>query len=64
MKFSVTLTSGQFINIASRGATDELRGFLNSIEIVNTSAVPEPASVAALAGLAALAGVVGIRRRR
>jgi len=65
VKLSVTLTSGEFLNIASLGVDSaELRGFLNSVQIVNTSPIPEPASVALIAGLVALAGVAGLRRRR
>lgn len=63
VELSVTLTSGEFLNIASIGQYSELRGFLNSVEIVNVSAIPEPSTCAALAGLAAL-GVVIIRRNR
>lgn len=58
--FSVTLTSGDFLNLAVLGGTGQTRGFLNSIQIV---AVPEPSAFAFLAGLATL-GAVALRRRR
>lgn len=62
-KFSVTLTSGEFLNLAVRGGTGDARGFLNSIQIVNTSTIPEPSSFALLAGLLGL-GTTALRRRR
>ena len=62
-KISVTLTSGQFLNLAVTGQFNEDRGFLNSVQIVNTSSIPEPSTYAVLAGFTAL-GVVGLRRRR
>lgn len=64
VKFSVTLTSGQFLDIAARGGTGETRGFLNAIQIVNTaSPVPEPSAFAFLAGLVSLGGTIFLRRR-
>lgn len=65
VKLSVTLTSGQFLNLAVAGLFDETRGFLNSVEIVNTGAatIPEPSTYAAVAGLAVL-GCVAWRRFR
>lgn len=64
VKFSVTLDEGDFLNIASFGGTaGEQRGFLNMIQVVNTSAVPEPSAAALLAGLCAV-GHAALRRRR
>lgn len=60
IKFSVSITSGDFLNLAIAGGGSENRGFLNSVQIVHV--IPEPSSVAALAGFAAL-GMVGLRRR-
>ena len=60
--FNVTITGGDYLNLAVKGGTGELRGFLNSVQIV--SAVPEPSAAATLAGVAALAGVALRRRRR
>jgi len=63
-KLSVTLTSGDFLNIAATGQFNELRGFLNSVEIVNTSAaIPEPSTCVLLGGVAALV-LTFVRRRR
>lgn len=39
VKFTVTLGAGEYLNMASVGKTGELRGFLNSAQIV---AVPQP----------------------
>ncbi len=64
VKLTVTLTSGEFLNIASIGGTGEARGFLNAIQIVNTSAVPEPGTFALLAGLLGLGTAAALRRRR
>lgn len=65
VKFSVTLGEDDFLNIASFGGTSgEQRGFLNMIQIVQTSAVPEPSSAALLAGLLAVSHVALRRRRR
>lgn len=64
VKLSISLTSGDYLNIASAGGGQELRGFLNSIQIVSTSAVPEPSTYAFIAGLAGLVGTVYWRRRR
>jgi hypothetical protein len=66
VKLTVFVAENQVLNIASLGLTtegDEARGFLNSIQIVNTSAVPEPATTALLAGLLAVAGAAWFRRR-
>lgn len=54
----VDLTAGQALNVGVKGGGAELRGFLNSAQIV---AVPEP-TAAALLGCGALA--FGLRRRR
>lgn len=62
-KLSVTLSSGNFLNLAVTGQFNEDRGFLNSIQIVNTSSIPEPSTYALLGG-AAMLGVVILRRRR
>ncbi len=64
VKFSVTLTSGEFLNLAARGGINEGRGFLNSVQIVNTSPIPEPATAAMLTGFGALGVGLMIRRRR
>jgi hypothetical protein len=63
IKLSVSITSGDFLNLAIAGGGSENRGFLNSVQIVNTTPVPEPSAFAALAGLGAL-GLVAVRRRR
>ncbi len=62
-KLSVTLSSGDFLNLAVTGQFNELRGILNSVEIVNTTAIPEPSTYALLGGAAALV-FVAVRRRR
>lgn len=63
VKLSVSITAGELIDIAVAGGGTN-RGFLNSIQIVNTtSQIPEPSSFAALAGLAGL-GLAASRRRR
>jgi len=54
----VELTTGQALNVGVTGGGSELRGFLNSAQII---AVPEP-TAAALLGCGALA--FGLRRRR
>jgi hypothetical protein len=65
VKFSVSITSGDYLNLATLGgATGELRGFLNSVQIVSTGAIPEPSSAAAAAGAVALGCVAFGRRRR
>ncbi|HSI07719.1 MAG: PEP-CTERM sorting domain-containing protein [Rariglobus sp.] len=63
LKMSITLTSGDFLNLAVYGTGGDLRGFLNSVQIVNTSTIPEPSTYALVAGATAL-GVIGLRRRR
>lgn len=63
-KFSIALSSGEFLNLAARGGAGDARGFLNSIQVVNTAAIPEPAAAGFLGGLAALAGAACLRRRR
>jgi len=63
LKMSITLTSSDVLNLAVFGTGADLRGFLNSVQIVNTSSIPEPSTYAVLAGFTAL-GVVGLRRRR
>lgn len=68
VKLSIVLTAGQYLNLAvdgtNTGGSGDTRGFLNSVQIVNTSAIPEPSSYAALGGLAALGLAVANRRRR
>lgn len=65
VKLSVSLTGGDVLNIAALGgATNEVRGFLNMIQVVNTSPIPEPSSFALLAGLLGLASAISLRRRR
>ena len=65
VKLSVTLAASQYLTIFSSGTTtDEMRGFLNSIQIVSTSAIPEPATTALLIGTAGLALAGFVRRRR
>lgn len=63
VKFSISITAGEVLNLASFGAagTDQ-RGFLNSVQIV--SAIPEPSSFALFGGAAALLFVAGARRRQ
>lgn len=60
-KLSITLTAGQFLNLAVAGGGADTRGFLNSVQIVGTS-IPEPSAYAALGGLAVL-GFAALRRR-
>lgn len=57
-KFSVTLGSGDYLNFGVVGTGDQLRGFLNSVQIVT---VPEPSTVVLLLGGL---GVLATRRRR
>lgn len=62
-KFTVTLTSGEYLNLAAHGTSGDLRGFVNLVQIVNTAAVPEPSAFAALLGAFALLGATFARRR-
>jgi hypothetical protein len=62
-KISVTLSSGEFLNLAVTGQFNEDRGFLNSVQIVNTSPIPEPSTYAVLTG-AVMLGVACLLRRR
>ena len=57
LKFTVTLTAGSGLNVATLGGGGEVRGFLNSVQIV---AVPEPA-IPVMLGVAAV--LFGFRRR-
>lgn len=59
-RFTVTLSDGEFLQLAAFGGAGDGRGFLNSIQIV---AVPEPSSSVVIAGLLSLAGTVFLRRR-
>jgi MYXO-CTERM domain-containing protein len=59
LKFTLTLTAGQALNLAVIGGSGENRGFLNSVQIV---AVPE--NSAGLLSLAAAGVLFSIRRRR
>jgi hypothetical protein len=65
VKLSITLTSGEYLNlaVAGGGTGAAARGFLNSVQIVSTSTVPEPSTYAVLGGLVAL-GLAIHRRRR
>jgi hypothetical protein len=59
LKFTVTLGVGEYLNLAVvGGASNERRGFLNSVQIV---AVPEPSAIALL-GVTVVC--LAIRRRR
>lgn len=62
--FSVSITSGEVLNLAAMGAGGQNRGFINAVQIVNTSTIPEPSTYAAIFGGLALAGVATVRRRR
>ncbi|HSI09253.1 MAG: PEP-CTERM sorting domain-containing protein [Rariglobus sp.] len=57
--FSITLSSGEFLNIATIGVSE--RGVLNSIQIV--TAIPEPSTYALFAGIALFALCFGRRLR-
>lgn len=66
VKLTVFVAENQVLNIASIGLVgegDEARGFLNSVQIVNTSIIPEPSAFAALAGAGVLL-LAFVRRRR
>lgn len=64
VKLSVTLAANEYLTIFSHGTTgDELRGFLNSVQIVSVSPIPEPSSAALLIGCAGLALAALVRRR-
>ncbi|MFH1500111.1 MAG: PEP-CTERM sorting domain-containing protein [Verrucomicrobiota bacterium] len=60
-KFSVSITSGELLNIVSLGGSFQNRGFLNSVQIVST--IPEPSAFALLGGAGALA-LASLRRRQ
>lgn len=61
VKLSVTLTAlNPYLNLASFGGTGEVRGFLNSVQIVST--IPEPSSYGALLGAGTL-GMALLRRK-
>lgn len=60
VKFSISITSGQVLNLASIGGTGEARGFLNSVQIVST--IPEPSTYAFLAGAGSL--LIAATRRK
>lgn len=68
VKLSISLSAGEFLNLAvdgeAIGSSGDTRGFLNSIQIVNTSTIPEPSTFAALGGLAAFGLAAATRRRR
>lgn len=57
LKFTVTLGAGDVLNLATLGGGGEVRGFLNSVQIV---AVPEPA----ISVMLGLSGVLYCFRRR
>ena len=59
-KLTVNLASGNVLDLASVGGGSELRGFVNSLQIVS---VPEPSSLALLGG-GSLALLASSRRRR
>lgn len=61
---SVSLTAGQNLTVLSHGTNaSELRGFLNLVQVVQTSTIPEPSAAALLLGCAVLGAVVRRRRR-
>ena len=62
-KFSVTLTTGAVLQLSAFGGTGDSRGFLNAVQIVNTSTIPEPAAAGLLAGVATIA-IATLRRHR
>ncbi|MDF3057120.1 MAG: glycosyltransferase family 1 [Rariglobus sp.] len=63
VKLSITLTAGEYLNLAVAG-NGTTRGFLNAMQIVSTSTIPEPSTYAALGGFAVLGLAVVARRRR
>lgn len=70
IQLTVSITSlGQALNLGitgggdAGGTTKDNRGFLNSLQIVNTSLIPEPSTYAAMGGVAAL-GFASLRRRK
>jgi hypothetical protein len=64
VKLTVTLAANQYLTIFSHGTTsDEMRGFLNSVQIVSTSSIPEPSTTAVLSGLGILVFASLVRRR-
>ncbi|MFH1498736.1 MAG: PEP-CTERM sorting domain-containing protein [Verrucomicrobiota bacterium] len=63
-RFSVTITSGDVLQLAAFGGTGDNRGFLNAVQIVNTTPIPEPASATLLLGVGAITGTALRRRRR
>ncbi|AHF90546.1 glycosyltransferase family 1 [Opitutaceae bacterium TAV5] len=69
VKLTVVLSAGEVLNLAVAGSSateysPERRGFLNSVQIVQTSAIPEPSTVALLVGGAAILFVAAMRFRR
>jgi hypothetical protein len=60
MKFTLNLTTGQYLNLAVAGVTGDARGFLNAVEIV---AVPEAHAGALLLGAAGMLCIIRRRRR-
>ncbi len=64
IKLSVSLSSGELLNVAVDGGGTG-RGFINAVQIVQTSsAIPEPSTYGAIGGLAVLGLAMAQRRRR